>query len=812
MIRIVNVDKYYNRFHKNRLHVINHTSLEIKEKGLVALLGPSGSGKTTLLNVIGGLDKVGKGKIYVNGQKMTTSFQGKIDRIGNLNIGYIFQDYKLIENKSVYENVAISLKLIGIKDKKEIEKRVCYVLEKVGMLRFKRRPCNTLSGGERQRVGIARAIVKNPNIIIADEPTGNLDSKNSLEIMNIIKAISKEKLVILVTHERNLAEFFASRIIEIEDGKVVKDYENENERELDYAIQSNIYLKDFKEKQEFGKINIYKNDDEEVSLNIVVKNNNIYIESKDHKKIEVVDEDSNITMIDDHYKNISKEEINRYEFDRDRLQTDSKKLKYSSIFNLFTFWKEGFEKVWNYSFLKKILLFGFFLSSIFVVYAYSSMKAAIKVDETDFIKQNKNYVLYETKKINLDLYHKLENDPDILYVLPKKSQVSIPFQVDDFYQLLDYTMTISGSITSLETITKEDIVKGKFPENKNEIVVDRMVIKNILNSDQSKMMGLLTEEDMLDRVLTFNVMEPKKIVGITNLKSPSIYVEKEEMLPVMYYTRNNREDEVYYLYDEYDMRNRNEYNDYHYFLDEIEIKEGRLPENDYETIVRYDQKDSIKLNSNINHSINDHKLVVVGYYTSKKYYDAYFVNTNTLKTYFIETSSNISIYPKDKEKVLAKLKDEYQIHGTDSYEISKKEYMKKREDKVNTSLTAAGIVLAISLIEIFLMIRSSFLSRIKEIGIYRAIGVKKKDIYRMFSGEILAITTISSIPGVLLMSYLLGILSKTSMLKDYIAMSPGVVIISIITVYSIHILAGLIPVFRIMRKRPAQILARTDIE
>ena len=100
---------------------------------------------------------------------------------------------------SFYDNVSIALKLIGIKDKKEIDKRVNYCLEKVGMLRYKKRPCNMLSGGERQRVGIARAIVKNPNIIIADEPTGNLDSKNSIEIMNIIKAISKDKLVILVS-------------------------------------------------------------------------------------------------------------------------------------------------------------------------------------------------------------------------------------------------------------------------------------------------------------------------------------------------------------------------------------------------------------------------------------------------------------------------------------------------------------------------------------------------------------------------------------------------------------------------------------
>ena len=142
MIKIDKIDKYFNRFKSNQIHVINNTSLEFESTGLVALLGESGSGKTTLLNVVGGLDKVRKGKIYINGKQITRRSQSRVDKIRNLNIGYIFQDYKLIENMSVYDNVSIALKLIGIKDKKEIEKRVNYCLEKVGMLRYKKRPCN----------------------------------------------------------------------------------------------------------------------------------------------------------------------------------------------------------------------------------------------------------------------------------------------------------------------------------------------------------------------------------------------------------------------------------------------------------------------------------------------------------------------------------------------------------------------------------------------------------------------------------------------------------------------------------------------
>ena len=302
MIRIENLNKYYNRHRNNQIHVIDNTSLELPDKGLVALLGPSGCGKTTLLNAIGGLDKVNSGKIYINDKKITTINTYRKDKMRNLQVGYIFQDYKLIDSKSVYDNVAMVLRMIGIKDKKEVKKRVEYILERLGIYRYRYRPCGMLSGGERQRVGIARALVKNPDIILADEPTGNLDSKNTIEIMNIIKSISKDKLVILVTHEVPLAKFYATRIIEVLDGKVVKDYQNKNSDNLDYRIDNKFYLfllflYSIYDKDSNVNINMYSDTKEKLNLIIVFKNGNIYIKNKDNDKIEVVDNTSNIEIV-----------------------------------------------------------------------------------------------------------------------------------------------------------------------------------------------------------------------------------------------------------------------------------------------------------------------------------------------------------------------------------------------------------------------------------------------------------------------------------------------------------------------------------
>lgn len=423
MIKLEKVNKYFNKRRKNQIHIINNTSLELEDKGLVAILGQSGSGKTTLLNAIGGLDKINKGKIYINGKKITKRRPNTVDKIRNLNIGYIFQDYKLIENMSVFDNVAISLRMIGLKNKKEIQKRVNYVLEAVNIYRYRNRPASMLSGGEKQRVAIARAIVKNPSIVIADEPTGNLDSKNSLEIMNIIKAISKEKLVILVTHEVDLAKFYATRIIEVQDGKTIKDYKNEIKEDLEYRLDNKIYLKDLQDinnlKNDKFNIDIYSdNENDKINIKLVIKNGNIFIQAE-NRKVEVVDDNSAIELIDSHYKKIDKSIYEKYKYNLDDVIDKKYKVKYSSIYGILKSIRNGFNRILNYTILRKILLLGFFASAMFIVYGVSNIAGSINIKESDYIKIDKNYLQVDMAKVNVDDYIKYENLEDIDYMLPR---------------------------------------------------------------------------------------------------------------------------------------------------------------------------------------------------------------------------------------------------------------------------------------------------------------------------------------------------------------------------------------------------------
>lgn len=813
MIRILGLNKYYNKGRRNQIHVINNTNLELPDKGLVALLGPSGCGKTTLLNAIGGLDRVNKGSIYINDKKITSKFSCKVDKIRNLNIGYIFQDYKLIDDMSVYDNVAMVLKMIGIKDKKEIKTRVEYILERVGMYRYRYRPCGMLSGGERQRVGIARALVKNPDIILADEPTGNLDSKNTIEIMNIIKAISRDKLVLLVTHEVDIAKFYASRILEITDGTIVKDYINKHDDKIDYRLDNTLYLKDFKYsyKNSDNNINIdyYNDEDKKLNLVIAVKNGNIYIKSNDDSRIEVVDSNSSIEIVNDHYKKLDKSVYEKYSFDFDKIINKDIKLKYSSIFNLGSIIKHGFKKVFGYSFVKKLLLGGFFLAALFVTYSVSNIIGLLTVNDSEFIATNKNYLKIERNKVKVEDYLNYEGMDGIIYMLPGNSKVGMKVSNQEYYQTKDSNIVINGSIASNEMISSKDIIYGRYPENDNEIVIDKMVY------DKAKGLEMIGYYEV-ERMINSKVFTNKEytIVGIVDMGSPSIYASRNELYNIIINSKAGYDYDYGFgvssvaISEELDNSSIYSYDSYR---DKIVITKGREPSGDYEVIINESYQEEYKLNKEIDKKVNGKKLVVVGYYKSEDDINSYFVSSNTKKYDLIENSKGIIIYSKDKDKVINNFKD-IGVKVIDVYQSDRNNYIDSMKDSVNASLIVAGIMLGISLIEIILMTRSSFLSRIKEVGIYRAIGVKKLDIYKMFISESFAISTLASLPGVLFMSYCLHVLSDVDYIGRNYVMNIYVMVLCIVIMYVFNIIVGLIPVFNTIRKSPARILSGKEVD
>ena len=810
MIRLEHVNKYFNKGKKNEIHVINDLNLKLNNNGLVCLLGPSGCGKTTILNAVGGLDKVRNGKIYIDDERITKRSIKKIDKIRNLKVGYIFQDYKLIDSLSVFDNVALVLKMIGIKDKDEIKKRVDYVLETLNIYRYRYRLASMLSGGERQRVAIARAIVKDPDIILADEPTGNLDSKNTLEIMNIIKCISKKRLVILVTHEVNLAKFYADRIIELEDGKVIKDYENETKDFLDYRLENNIYLKDIKYHNDFNdklnKISVY-NDNNNLDITLVVKNGNIYIKSNSNEKIEVIDGNSNVNLIDDHYKKIDYDEVSKYEFNFDKVINNNYKKKYSSIYNLKSMITSGFKKISNYSPIKKFLLLGYMAASMFILFSIARMASAFVINDEDFVKSNNNYVSVAVGKIDEKKYNDILSVPGIKYAVIGDSLVGFKITYNTLLQNYDVSDLLVGSISGLSLISDKDLIYGEMPKNDYEVVVDIMSAKTLFDSENhAKSAGLLSEKDLIGMNISVDNVKDFKIVGITDLKSPSIYIKENLIVDVVNNTSyQDSSDDYYFPVADKDSNYAN-YETYDYTL-----KNGRVPSGDYEVLVNYDLKDLYELNKNIDTKINGKKLKVVGYYVTKNNDNNILIVNSKMITYTLfDNNSTMTLATDNKDELVSKLQEK-DYNAINSYDKNRNDYIKENKASVNSIIVFTSVILAISLIEIYLMIRSSFLSRIKEVGIYRAIGVKKSDIYKMFASEIMAINLTATLGGIILMGAILYNVSKMKVLGSMVVLNGTTVGLALLISFGFNLIMGLIPVYRVVRKRPSEILARHDI-
>lgn len=221
MLKISDLRKKYS-IDKTDFFALNGISVEFPSVQFVSVLGPSGCGKTTFLNCIGGLDNFSSGEIEIDGRKLSEMSEKELDSYRNNYIGFVFQNYYLIPQLSVLDNVKIALEVKDC-DKKEVERRALSALKRVGLLSLKNKRPNQLSGGQAQRVAIARALINEPNIILADEPTGALDSQNSILIMDLLKELSKDHLIIMVTHNEELAKRYSDRILSLKDGCLIHD-------------------------------------------------------------------------------------------------------------------------------------------------------------------------------------------------------------------------------------------------------------------------------------------------------------------------------------------------------------------------------------------------------------------------------------------------------------------------------------------------------------------------------------------------------------------------------------------------------------
>ena len=764
MLKLNNIKKDYKtgNFIQNALKGV---SLSFRENEFVAILGPSGSGKTTLLNIIGGLDRYTTGDLIIDG-KSTKKFKDKDwDAYRNHAIGFVFQSYNLISHISVLENVEMGMTLSGVSGS-ERKNKALELLDKVGLKEHAHKKPNQLSGGQMQRVAIARALANDPKIILADEPTGALDSKTSVQIMELIKEISKDKLVIMVTHNKELAENYAERIIEMKDGEILND--------------SNPY--DSKDKS--GNLKITKT---AMSFLTALKLSFGNIRTKKGRTILTAFASSigiiGIALILS-LSNGFNIEVENFEADslsqspimitNQTMQMDEKTLNEIRGENTLKKYSDD-KKVFAQNDITDKIVHTNKITSDYVSYIenmdMSNVASISYVRGTNIILASKNGNNYSLVKDDSLTSNMSGNSFTMLPESPNDDEGIISKNYDVLAGNVNDEAGLILFVNSRNQISASLLESLGFDASANFDDILNKEIKVIFNDDYYVKMGnSFVPQSDISKLYNSEDSISVKIMAIVRGKEDKELITSSSGI---YYTKA--------------------------------LADKVIKENENSKIVKA-QKDA-SYNILTHQAFNDtvSKEVFLGY-----------LGADTIPT-------SIYIYPKDFET-----KDEI-TNYLDEYNENKDEndviqYTDMAEmisslsgnimDAITIVLVAfSSISLVVSSIMIGIITYISVLERTKEIGILRALGARKKDITRVFNAETFIIGIFSGVLGVVI-AYLLTlptnmIIENLSGLADVAKLNPVHAVILIIISLTLTIIGGAIPARMASKKNPVEAL-RTE--
>jgi ABC-type lipoprotein export system ATPase subunit/ABC-type lipoprotein release transport system permease subunit len=806
MIKLSNLEKYFNRNRTNEIHVINDINLELPQAGLIVLLGPSGSGKTTLLNVIGGLDKVQAGIIDFDGEQINRYQSKRWDTIRNEHIGYVFQNYNLLYDQSVYENIALSLKMIGIQDKNEIDTRIDYILDNMGMINYKRRKAANLSGGQQQRVAIARALAKNPKVIIADEPTGNLDSKNTYDIMNILKSISRNKLVVLVTHEEDIAEQYADRIIRLTDGQIVSDEGNASTGGVEVKHDTDIYLKDMYQVTDFmdNKENVLEIfSDEEIDtkfkIRLIVKNNTLYLDVKNdqYERVNILNKNSEVKVYNAHFER-DEDEIYEdiKEYDLESIIDDSVRVNNRSVITMKEAIRLGYNRFKTVNIGKTLLYLMFVADAMIVGIALAMLFNVYTYKNTDFMDDSVHNITYQDE-LTYDEFKAYEDETSIEY-MNLIGNITLTVDLPDVYQSNNSQSSFSFTGISDQYLDESTIKYGRGIENQNEVVLNLEHVESLIGQSTYQSFGISKPEDFLTLSVSYFVLDfdgtktyvEAKVVGITTVDDP-VFFAKEETLWMMYSN--------YGVYEAYE--------------DEITLLDGDV-DTDYG---RFLISDTAKLSDILSENVLTMQTVELEseaiFETDNEDVPTMLFTLDNIKELKFQLENltgvpSVNYYSLDEETALTLFPEGRAVHP---YVNAKAAYMNEKL-RINFGYIAfAGTFLAAAAIATYFVLRSSLLSRIYEVSVYRALGAPKSDLRKIFLVETIILTIFTSLIGYLLTTFLLIRLQALSEgYFDIVKVTTLSFFGGIVIIFLINIIGGIIPISNLLRKTPAEIISKYD--
>ena len=812
MLKLKNITKIY-ELDSFRQIALNDININFRKSEFVSILGQSGSGKTTMLNILGGLDGYTSGDLIVNGVSTKEYKDRDWDSYRNHRIGFIFQSYNLITHQSILANVELALTLTGV-SKKERRKKAIKALKEVGLENHIYKKPNQLSGGQMQRVAIARALINDPEIILADEPTGALDSETSIQIMNILKEIASNRLVIMVTHNPELAHNYSTRIVELKDGKIISDsmpFEGEEHKENNYTKKKKTRQTSMSFTTAFG-----------LSLNNLMTKKGRTILTAFAGSIGIIGIAvilSISTGVQNYIDKTEEETLSSYPITIEETTIDIGSFMENSSSEK-TLCKDGMICSNN--------IMGDFISATTSSHISNNLeKFKTFLDNNEEIKNMVNDIKYH---YGFDLQIYSNNNDNIVKVNPNTlaqammgnsngspSMGMMATSQNVFTELMDNKRLLEGQY---------DVLKGRFPEKYNEIV---LIVDddNRLTDYTMYALGLKDQKDILQ--LQQNIMNnvPYESVVTSYSYDDILNLKYKLVLNTDYYQKENgfwidKSNDPSYLKKIVDSGI------------ELEIVGILKPSEDSTTslsdvigytsdLVKYVMEENNKSDI-VKEQKNDINKNVFSNTSFDGLINTYEMNLRILGVTELEKPTSIDIYPKsfeDKETI-KNIIDEYNQDkkNSDSEDevITYTDYVGALMSGVTSIIDVITIVLigfvAVSLVVSSIMIAIityiSVLERTKEIGILRAIGASKKDISRVFNAETfiegliagvlgIGVTLLINLPINLIVGKLVGVSSIATL-------EPVSAIILVLISITLTVIAGFIPSKMASKKDPVESL------
>ncbi|MGN0986006.1 MAG: ATP-binding cassette domain-containing protein [Candidatus Enterenecus sp.] len=836
MIEVRHLNKTYDRGSRAANHVLRDVSFTLPDTGFVCIVGPSGCGKTSLLNAVGGLDSFDSGAISAGDVTVTRCGTREMERERNSSFGYIFQNYYLLPEHSVAYNVYLGLHALNLTHRERLE-RVREALKAVNMARYARRAVGELSGGQQQRVAIARALARRPRVIFADEPTGNLDEENTVNICTLLRRISKTSLVVMVTHEEDIARFFADRIITIWDGVLAGDEESWQREGLTAEGGSALYAGDYEEQILEGegvRLRLLRQEGAPpAELTVAVLADRVVIKVADSRAVSCARPEEAPALREGRRPVLTLESV-----DNDPLAELSgaeepaapgkagggltPAMMAREAVNLL--WAKGKRRVSTWIFLAA--------ATVLTTWLVGDYLTVSSVDPRDFVITDSHILELSLErgpelpvtarggvlsKLPEFLEYLEQSGLDFDYVPNVSSQLSC--SVGMFRQTRDLTVALPGfSYAPLSRLDESDLVFGRMPETRDEVVIDRWVVEQLMAQDGLVQNGITDVSQMLGARLSYLKKNySPTVVGICDKGEPTLYLSDSALVTV-----GAAGSDVIAL---------------------SEFRAAAEASGDWIWGQVLEETDPFRLEED-QCFVNPN---VVGAVYSGKIGNVYTVGSagtftikNTVYVYgdmpafgavvpdgaveellrnMICATSGFSIYCEDKaamKEYLAQdlpegLEGQMLLTVKDANGDAWARYEAASHMKADARTIVTATVLVLCMVMLYLLQRSCVQQRIGMMAVYRLLGIPRRKLLAIFAGESVLLSLISVLPAAALTWLAVRVMGAMPSLSFSMVLPWQAVLAVWLVITAYYLAVCLLPVLRLLRLPPARLAGRYDM-